>query len=89
MHLAMRPLLRFVMLLLRCLPAFLRNRNDQAVVELAPRQQLATFALKGPKPRITSVEQTFWGFLSRILSGWREALVIVQCATTLSDRFEY
>ena len=47
MHLTMWPLLRFVMLLLRCLPAFFRNRNDQAVVELALRQQLATFAVNG------------------------------------------
>ncbi len=74
----MWPLLRFVMLLLRCVPAFFRNRNDQAIVELALRQQLATFSLKGPKPRITSVDRTFWVFLSRIWSGWREALVIVQ-----------
>jgi hypothetical protein len=55
----MWPLLKFAMLLLRCVPAFFRNRNDQAIVELALRQQLATFALKGPKPRITSVDRTF------------------------------
>ncbi len=60
MNLPMWPLLRFVMLLLRCVPAFFRNRNDQAVVELALRQQLATFALSGSKPRITSVDRTFW-----------------------------
>ena len=83
MHLAMWPLLRFVMLLLRCLPAFFRNRNDQAIVELALRQQLATFALKGPKPRITSVDRTFWVFLSRIWAGWREALFIVQPDTVV------
>jgi putative transposase len=83
MHLAMGPLLRFVMLLLRCVPAFFRNRNDQAVVELALRQQLATFALNGPKPRITSVDRTFWVFLSRIWSGWKETLVIVQPDTVV------
>jgi len=83
MHLAMWPLLRFVMLLLRCVPAFFRNRNDQAVVELALRQQLATFALNGPKPRITPVDRTFWVFLSRIWSGWRETLVIVQPDTVV------
>ncbi len=83
MHLAMWPLLRFVMLLFRCVPAFFRNRNDQAVVELALRQQLATFALNGPKPRITSVDRTFWVFLSRIWSGWKETLVIVQPDTVV------
>jgi putative transposase len=83
MHLAMWPLLRFVMLLLRCLPASFRNRNDQAVVELALRQQLATFAVNGPKPRITPVDRTFWVFLSRIWSGWKETLVIVQPDTVV------
>jgi hypothetical protein len=38
MHLAMWPLLKYVMLLLRCIPAFFRSRNDQALVELALRQ---------------------------------------------------
>jgi hypothetical protein len=83
MHLAMWPLLKFVMLFLRCIPAFFRSRNEQAIVELALRQQLATFALKGPKPRITSVDRTFWVFLSRIWSGWREALVILQPDTVI------
>jgi transposase InsO family protein len=40
----MRALLRFTTLLLRCLPAFFRSRNEQAIVELALRQQLATYA---------------------------------------------
>ncbi len=83
MHLAMWPLLRFVMFLLRCAPAFFRTRNDQAIVELALRQQLATFALKGSKPRITAVDRTFWVFLSRIWLGWRETLVIVQPDTVI------
>ena len=83
MHLAMRPPSKFVMLLLRCIPAFLRGRNNQAIVELALRQQLATYALKGPKPRITSVDRIFWVFLSRIWSGWKENLVIVQPDTVV------
>jgi hypothetical protein len=66
MHLVMWSLFKFVMLLVRCIPAFVRSRNEQALVELALRQQLATFALKGPRPRITSVDRTFWVFLSRI-----------------------
>jgi len=59
MHLAMWPLFKLVMLLLQCIPTFFRSRNNQAIVELALRQQLATYALKGPKPRITSVDRTF------------------------------
>ncbi len=83
MHLPMWPLFKLVMLLLRCIPAFFRSRSDQAIVELALRQQLATYALKGPKPRITSVDRTFWVFLSRIWSGWKENLVIVQPDTVV------
>ncbi len=79
----MRPLLKFVMLLIRCLAAFFRSRNNQAIVELALRRQLATYALKGPKPRITSVDRIFWAFLSRIWSGWRETLAIVQPDTVV------
>ena len=84
----MWPLLKFVMLLLRCVPAFFRNRNDQAIVELALRQQLATFALKGCKPRIAPVDRAFWVLLSRIWSGWKEVLVIVQPRTTARENVE-
>jgi putative transposase len=74
------------MLLLRCLPAFFRSRNEQALVELALRQQLAAFALKGPKPRIAPVERAFWVFLSRLWSSWKETLVIVQPDTVVRWR---
>ncbi len=47
MQLAMWPLLKFVMLLLHCIPAFFRSRNEQAIVELTLRQQLATY-VQGP-----------------------------------------
>ncbi len=75
--------LRLTTIFLRCVPAFFRSRNDQVIVELALRQQLATYALKGPKPRITSVDRTFWVFLSRIWSEWKENLVIVQPDTVI------
>jgi hypothetical protein len=74
----MRNLLKLLTVFLRCIPALFRSRSKQAMVELALRQQLATFAQKGRRPRITPVDRTFWVFLSRIWSGWRDALVIVQ-----------
>ena len=83
MHFAMWPLFKLVMILLRCIPAFSRSRNDQAIVELALHQQLATHALNGPKPRITSVDRTFWVLLSRIWSDWKDTLVIVQPDTVV------
>jgi hypothetical protein len=75
--------LRLTTIFLRCVPALFRSQNNQAIVELALRQQLATYALKGPKPRITSVDRTFWVFLSRIWSEWKENLVIVQPDTVV------
>ncbi len=83
MQLIMWPLFRFVMLRVRCIPAFLRSRNGQALVKLALRQQLATFAPKGPGPRITSVDRTFRVFLSRIWSGWKDTLIIIQTDTVV------
>jgi hypothetical protein len=74
----MRQLLKLATIALLCMPAFFRSRSKQAVVELALRQQLATFAEKGRHPRITPVDQGFWVMLSRIWSGWKEVLVIVQ-----------
>ncbi len=82
-HLAMWPLLKFVTLLVRCIPAFFRGRNDQAIVELALRQQLATYALRGPKPRIAPVDRAFWVLLSKIWSGWKDVLIIVQPDTVV------
>ena len=79
----MRALLDFTTQLLRCIPAFFRSRNEQAIVELALRQQLATYTQKRSKPRITPVDRAFWVFLSRIWPGWKEALVIVQPATVV------
>ena len=79
----MRSMLNFATLLLRCLPALFRGRSEQALVELALRQQLATYTQKGPKPQITPADRTFWVFLSQIWSGWRETLVIVQPDTVV------
>jgi CheY-like chemotaxis protein len=72
-----------VTILLRRILALFRSRNEQAIIELALRQQLATYAQKGPKPRIPPVDRAFWAFLSQTWSGWKEALVIVQPETVV------
>ena len=83
MRLAMWSLLNFAMLLPRCNPAFFRSRKEQAIVELALRQQLAAYAQRGRKPRITPVDRALWVFPSRIWSGWKQALLIVQPDTVV------
>jgi hypothetical protein len=65
------------------LAAFVRSRNDQAIVELALRQQLAIYAVKRPRPRLTRTDRAFWVLLSRVWPRWREALFIVQPETVV------
>jgi hypothetical protein len=74
----MRQLLKLVTIALCSVPALFRSRSKQAIVELALRQQLATFSEKGRRPRITPADRGFWVLLSRTWSGWKEVLVIVQ-----------
>jgi len=78
----MRALL-LISVLLRCCAAFFRSRNQQAVVELALRQQLATYAQTGSKPRLTPLDRTFWVVLFRFWSHWRDTLVIVKPDTVI------
>ncbi len=79
----MRHLLKLATIFLRSIPAFFRSRKQQALVELALRQQLATYGLKGPRPQITPVDRAFWVVLSRVWSGWKEALINVQSDTVI------
>lgn len=83
MHLAMWHRLKLATIFLRCIPALFRSRSKQAIVEPALRQQLATFAQKGRRPRITPVDRGFWVFLSKVWPGWKEILVIVQPETVV------
>ncbi len=70
-------LLRLATIFLRCFPAFFRSQTEQALIELALRQQLDTYTQRGAKPRITPLDREFWAFLSRAWSSWKEVLVIV------------
>jgi hypothetical protein len=79
----MRALPNFAMLLLRCIPAFFRSRREQAIVELALRQQLATYAQKRSKPRLTPLDRALWVALSRFWPRWKDALVIVNPGTVV------
>ena len=73
--------------LLRCCAAFFRSRNQQAIVELALRQQLATYAQTRPKPKLTPLDRAFWVVLFRLWSRWKEVLVIVIVKPDTVDGF--
>jgi transposase InsO family protein len=79
----MRALLPLISALLRCALAFFRRRNDQAIVELALRQQLATYAQQKKRPRLTPLDRAFWVALFRFWPHWRDTLVIVKPDTVI------
>jgi putative transposase len=79
----MRALLNLTTALLRCALAFFRSRREQAIVELALRQQLATYAQKGSRPTVKPLDRAFWVALSRFWPGWKDALVIVKPGTVI------
>jgi hypothetical protein len=61
----MPAVLNLTTLLLCCTAAFFRSRKEQAIVELALRQQLTTYARKQSTPTLTPMDRAFWVALSR------------------------
>jgi hypothetical protein len=53
------------------------------MVELALRQQLATYAQKQTKPKRTPLDRAFWVALFRLWPRWKEVLVIVKPDTVV------
>ena len=45
---------------------------------LALRQQLAVYARRHPRPRLSPVDRTFWVALSRLWPRWKSVLVVVR-----------
>ncbi len=50
----------------------------------ALRQQLAVLQRSVPHPKVYRRDRLFWVCLSRLWSGWRSSLLIVQPATVLA-----
>lgn len=79
----MQALLHFLALIIRSAPALFRSHNEQVLVELALRQQLATYSQKKSKPKITPLDRVFWVALFRFWPHWKQALVIVKPDTVV------
>jgi len=79
----MEGLLRLIAILLRAALAFFRSRGQQAIVELALRQQVAVYCQTKPKPRPRPLDRAFWVALHRLWPRWREVLVIVKPDTVV------
>jgi putative transposase len=69
--------------IVRSCAALFRSREDQAIVELALRQQLAIYARQHPRPRIAPIDRAFWVALSRLWPHWKSVLVVVQRETVV------
>src|SRR5271157_90978 len=79
----MEGLLTLIAALLRSALALFRGRRQQAIVELALRQQLAVYSQTKRKPRLRPLDRVFWIALRRLWSRWKEVLVIVKPDTVV------
>lgn len=69
--------------ILQASAAFFRRRQDQALVELALRQQLAIYARRHPRPRLVPLDRAFWVALSHLWPRWKSVLAVVQPETVV------
>ena len=64
----------------------LAGRAALAAENLALRQQLIVLSRSVKRPKIRKRDRVFWVWLSRLWSGWRSSLLIVQPATVVKWR---
>src|SRR5436190_1879890 len=69
--------------LLRLLPLLCGAHRHVALENLALRHQLAVYKRTVTRPKVRRSDRLFWGALSRVWAGWRQALVIVSPNTVL------
>jgi putative transposase len=79
----MRSLVIFASSILRSARALFRSREEQLIVELALRQQLAIYAKDRPRPRLSPLDRTFWVALSLLWPQWKNYLVVVRPETVV------
>ncbi len=72
--------------LLDLLAAVFRSRADLQLENLALRHQLAVLRRGSKRPQLRQTDRLLWAWLSRVWSGWREAIVIVQPQTVIAWR---
>ena len=62
---------------------FFASRAALMAENLALRHQLAVLQRSVKRPKLRTRDRAFWAWLSRLWSGWRSALLIVQPATVV------
>ena len=61
----------------------LKTRRSLMLENLALRHQLAVLQRAAPRPRLGTSDRLFWVLLSRLWSGWADAVSVVQPATVI------
>src|SRR5918992_889111 len=78
-------MISILMALLSALRASFRSRVELQLEVLALRQQIHVLKRsRRSRPRLSRADRVFWVWLSRVWTGWRRPLIIVQPATVLA-----
>src|SRR2546426_8155390 len=72
-----------ITLVLASLLRGVRTQRSLVLENLALRHQLAVLQRTAPRPRLRTSDRLFWVPLSRLWSGWADAVSLVQPATVI------
>ena len=76
-------MLKWLGIIGQTLRSALRSQRALAIENLVLRQQFAVLKHRHARPRLTDGDRLFWVLLSRIWSGWRGSLYVVQPETVV------
>ena len=76
-------MVRWLRILIGTVRASVRIHRELALENLALRQQLATWKVRRPRPRLTAMDRIFWVILSRLWKSWRSSLRMVRPETVV------
>jgi putative transposase len=74
---------RFISMCLGVVVRFFRARRSLLLENLALRQQLVVLKRRRRRPSLSPFDKLFWVAVSRIWSGWKQALIIVTPETVV------
>ena len=80
----LEPMVRILGVVIACCARCFRSRRDLLLENLALRQQLSLMVRKRPRRRPTWSDKLFWSLLSKVWSGWKRSILIVQPKTVVS-----
>jgi putative transposase len=70
--------------LLAFVASLFRSRRSLHLTVLALQHQVAVYQRSGRRPHLHPTDRLFWAWLSRLWTGWQEALVFVQPRTVIA-----